>query len=204
MHGMSSVPKLPAELPSLGISLSRASGFSEPPPWNSKASVQKGHGDRRRRRELAQQAADPRLTMRLVGALGAGSASSTSGSNSRTLGSPTFAPAAYERVSYVWQATKVGAPKQRSCEGGLSLVFRLWLLTTPYALHRLKLRPKSDSHLSWPPSSSRCSIHSGVWPDHESRCTWKSSPSATSWPSWPDTDDVHLTASWRTLYVCRF
>ena len=88
MHGMSSVPKLPAELPSLGISLSRASGFSGPPPWNSKASVQKGHGDRRRRRELAQQAADPRLTMRLVGALGAGSASSTSGSNSRTLGSP--------------------------------------------------------------------------------------------------------------------
>ena len=38
---------------------------------------------------------------------------------------------------------------------------------TPFALHPLRLRPISDSLLSWSPSSCRRSIRSGVRPGHE-------------------------------------
>ena len=38
---------------------------------------------------------------------------------------------------------------------------------TPFALHPLRLRPISDSLLSWFPSSCRYSIRSGVRPGHE-------------------------------------
>jgi hypothetical protein len=55
-----------------------------------------------------------------------------------------------------------------------------WLPATRFALHRLRLAPIFAHLLSWLPSSRRCSIRSGVWPGHEPRCTWKSSPFVTN------------------------
>jgi hypothetical protein len=60
---------------------------------------------------------------------------------------------------------------------------QLCLPRTSYVLRRLGFRAFSDSLQSCRPSSFRCSTRCDVSSSRASRCIWKSSRSATSWPS---------------------
>jgi tetratricopeptide (TPR) repeat protein len=59
----------------------------------------------------------------------------------------------------------------------------LWLPRTPYVLCGLRLRAFSDSLQLCHLSSFRCSTRSDLSSGRAPRCTWRSSLSATNWPS---------------------
>jgi len=81
------------------------------------------------------------------------------------------------------------------------MLHHLWLPRTSYLLRRLRFRAFSDSLQSCHLSPCHCSTRFDFSSSRAPRCTWKSSRSATNWPS-SIGHDARVFASRRPIESC--